>query len=74
MKTTKIIERNKVTAKKHCSNYDRDGNCIGAFFLFNKDKQSLDTTIDKAFAGKPCVVEKGCDFFERIVVKGIAVG
>ena len=42
--------------------------------FFNKDKQSLETTIDKAFAGKPCVVEKGCDFFENIVVRGIAGG
>ena len=40
-------------------------------FHFDKDIGALVTFIDPEFADEPCVVEKGCEFFEDIVVKGI---
>jgi|TARA_R100000656_G_scaffold53527_1_gene42310 hypothetical protein len=27
--------------------------------------------LDEKFAGKPCVVDKGCEYFDEIVTKGI---
>ena len=40
-------------------------------FHFNKEIGALVTFIDPDFAGKPCAVEDGCDFFEDVVVQGI---
>ncbi len=65
------ISRTPKVAKKTCSNYTRDDKCAGFMFHFNKELGALVTFVDPAFAGKPCVVEDGCDFFEDIVVQGI---
>tara|TARA_R110002020_G_scaffold11657_7_gene43588 strand:- start:40 stop:261 length:222 start_codon:yes stop_codon:yes gene_type:complete len=69
--TKKEIPRTTKIAKKYCSNYNRDDKCSGWMFHFDKDIGALVTFIDPEFADEPCVVEKGCEFFEDIVVKGI---
>jgi len=55
-------------ARKHCANWDR-GNCLGCM-LVRVDK-TLVMRLDEKFAGKPCVVDKGCEYFDEIVTKGI---
>ena len=67
----KEIPRTTKIAKKSCSNYTRDDMCAGFMFHFNKEIGALVTFIDPDFAGKPCMVEEGCDFFEDVVVQGI---
>tara|TARA_R100001480_G_scaffold67044_1_gene78625 strand:- start:361 stop:483 length:123 start_codon:yes stop_codon:yes gene_type:complete len=38
--------------------------------LVRVDK-TLVMRLDEKFAGKPCVVDKGCEYFDEIVTKGI---
>ena len=67
----KEIPRTTKVAKKYCSNYNRDDKCAGYMFNFNKELGALVTFVDPAFANKPCAIERGCDFFEDVVVQGI---
>tara|TARA_R100000750_G_scaffold20230_2_gene13216 strand:+ start:7831 stop:8052 length:222 start_codon:yes stop_codon:yes gene_type:complete len=65
------IPRTSKVAKKSCSNYTRDDECAGFMFHFNKELGALVTFVDPVFAGEPCAVKDGCDFFEDVVVQGI---
>ena len=55
-------------ARSYCSNWDA-GNCIGCIFSRKNDKLSI--TLDSKLSGKSCRVEKGCEFFESVVIPGI---
>ena len=54
-------------ARKHCANWN-NGKCLGCMFKREDDK--LYIHVDKDFAGKPCVVDEGCQYFDEIVLKG----
>ncbi len=62
---TKILN----IARQHCANWNA-GNCIGC--VFNRRHNKLFVSLDSDLSGKPCVVEKGCDYFEYVVIPGIA--
>jgi hypothetical protein len=55
-------------ARKHCANWNR-GNCLGCMFV--RVGKALIMRLDEKFVGKPCVVDKGCEYFDEIVTKGI---
>jgi len=55
-------------ARQHCANFNL-GICLGAMFKRVDDK--LTCCIDSKYAGKDCFVEKGCVYFEQIVIPGI---
>ena len=38
--------------------------------MFKRENDKLYIHVDKDFAGKPCVVDEGCHYFEEIVLKG----
>lgn len=61
----------KINAKKYCSNYKVSGNCAGWMMNVDRDKSRLIIHVDENFAGKPCQVAKGCEFFETVVVPSI---
>jgi len=54
-------------ARKYCANWDR-GICLGC--MFKRVDGELFMNLDKKFAGRPCVVDDGCRYFEKIVLKG----
>ena len=56
-------------ALKHCANWNA-GKCVGC--VFNRKHNKLFVSLDSKLSGKPCVVEKGCDYFEYVVIPGIA--
>ena len=55
-------------ARSYCSNWDA-GNCIGC--VFNRKDDKLSITLDSKLSGKSCRVERGCDFFDAVVIPGI---
>jgi|TARA_R110002020_G_scaffold35259_4_gene106610 hypothetical protein len=55
-------------ARSYCSNWDA-GNCIGC--VFNRKNDKLFITLDSKLSGKSCQVERGCDFFDSVVIPGI---
>ena len=55
-------------ARSYCSNWDA-GKCVGC--VFNRKDDKLSITLDSKLSGKPCRVEKGCEFFESVVIPGI---
>ena len=55
-------------ARSYCSNWDA-GKCIGC--VFNKKDDKVFVTLDSKLSGKPCRVEKGCEFFDSVVIPGI---
>ena len=62
---TKILN----IARQHCANWDA-GKCIGC--IFNRKNEKLFVSLDSKLKGKSCLVEKGCDYFESVVIPGIA--
>ena len=62
---TKILN----IARQHCANWNA-GKCVGC--VFNRKHNKLLVWLDSKLSGKPCVVEKGCDYFEYVVIPGIA--
>jgi hypothetical protein len=58
----------KSDARNNCANWNA-GKCLGAL-MFRKD-DVLHYTIDKDMHGKDCFIDKGCDYFDNIVVPGI---
>jgi|TARA_R110002126_G_scaffold228107_1_gene372605 hypothetical protein len=63
------MNRIKTIAQLNCANWNT-GKCIGC--VFSNKKNSLGYFIDSKLSGKDCRVEEGCDYFESIVVPGIA--
>ncbi len=58
----------KQDARKHCANWNA-GKCLGAM-MYRKDDE-LRFAMDEDKAGKDCIVEKGCDYFDNIVIPGM---
>ena len=56
------------TARRHCANFNV-GKCLGV--MFTRRTGTLTCQIDAKFANKDCIVEKGCTYFEQIVIPGI---
>ncbi len=56
-------------AMQHCSNWN-SGKCIGC--MVTKKNGRLKFFIDSSMSDKDCIVESGCDYFESIVIPGIA--
>ena len=54
-------------ARNNCANWN-NGKCLGCMFKRMENKLLLH--IDKKFAGKPCVVDDGCKYFDEVVLKG----
>ena len=63
------MKKIKSIASKYCSNWNA-GSCIGCMFIREDDK--LYTFISSELNGKPCIIEDGCEYFEEIVIPGIA--
>jgi hypothetical protein len=58
----------KQDARRYCANWDA-GKCLGAM-MYRKDGV-LRFVLDKDKADKDCAIEKGCDYFDNIVIPGI---
>jgi len=58
----------KTIARNYCANYNV-GKCLGC--MFTRETGVLSMKLDSKLAGKECSVEKGCDYFDAIVVPGI---
>jgi hypothetical protein len=58
-------------AKSYCANWD-NGNCLGC--MMKSTDNVLIFRISSRFANKPCQVKKKCDYFNNIVIPGIANG
>jgi len=59
----------KTIAQLNCANWNT-GKCIGC--VFSTKNNSLSYYIDSKLSGNECIVEEGCDYFESIVIPGIA--
>ena len=59
---------NKKDAMVHCANWNA-GKCLGAM-MYRKDGV-LRFVLDKDKADKDCAIEKGCDYFDNIVIPGM---
>jgi len=61
-------------AKNNCANWNA-GLCLGAMVLI-KYKKGMNPLIhqylDPELAGKPCIVNKGCHYFDNIVAPAIS--
>tara|TARA_B100002019_G_C21233251_1_gene581276 strand:- start:1171 stop:1371 length:201 start_codon:yes stop_codon:yes gene_type:complete len=66
-----MINSDLTKAKDYCCNYS-NGNCVGAMMVRVGD--SIITRVDGKKAGKPCMVNEGCDYFDNIVTKAIPNG
>ena len=55
-------------ARSYCSNWNA-GSCIGC--VFSRVDNKLSMVLDSKLSGKSCIVEKGCEFFESVVIPGI---
>ena len=62
------MSSNLTKAKQYCCN-DWSGNCTGA--MMKRENGRLYMWIDTDLEGKPCIADKGCDYFNNIVVKSI---
>jgi hypothetical protein len=40
--------------------------------VFNRNNDKLTISISSKLSGKQCIVEEGCDYFESVVIPGIA--
>ena len=58
----------KSDARNNCANWNA-GKCLGAL-MFRKDGV-LHCKIDKDMYDKDCFIDKGCDYFDKIVVPGM---
>ena len=56
-------------AMKSCANWDA-GSCLGC--MMKCENGRLIIKIDSNYANVPCSVEKGCDYFNNIVVPGLS--
>ena len=55
-------------ARNNCANFN-NGDCLGC--MFKRVNNKLVVRIDSKFVSKPCVVDKGCTYFDKIVKKGM---
>jgi|TARA_R100000781_G_scaffold114486_3_gene85425 hypothetical protein len=55
-------------ARKNCANFN-NGDCLGC--MFKREEDGLLMRIDSKFAARPCSVDKGCTYFDKIVMKGV---
>ena len=55
---------------EECNTISKETLCGLGCMLVRVDK-TLVMRLDEKFAGKPCVVDKGCEYFDEIVTKGI---
>jgi len=58
----------KQHARLHCANWDA-GKCLGCDMKTVENKLVLH--IDSKKENKDCVVDKGCGYFDRVVIPGI---
>ncbi len=63
-----VMDSQIQVARRNCANFD-NGNCLGCMFQ-RKDNKLL-MRLDSKYVNKPCVVDKGCTYFDKIVKKGI---
>ena len=61
---TKLIN----IARKHCDKFDV-GKCMGCVFI--RTDKGLFFKLEKKLTGRSCSVDKGCDYFETVVMPGI---
>tara|TARA_R100001082_G_C4311362_1_gene136875 strand:+ start:573 stop:782 length:210 start_codon:yes stop_codon:yes gene_type:complete len=61
---TKLIN----IARQYCANWDA-GKCVGCVFV--RKEKGLFFKLNKKLSGKKCSVDKGCDYFETVVIPGI---
>ena len=62
---TKLIN----IARQYCANWDA-GKCVGC--VFKKINNNLTCNVSSKLSGKNCSVDEGCDYFEAVVIPGIA--
>jgi len=58
----------KSDARRYCANWNA-GKCLGAM-MYRKDG-ILYFAMDTKKVDKDCVVDKGCDYFDNIVIPGM---
>ena len=62
---TKLIN----IATQYCANWDA-GRCVGC--VFTRKDDMLSYHLSSKLSGKNCSVDDGCDYFEAVVIPGIA--
>ena len=62
---TKLIN----IARQYCANWDA-GKCIGC--IFKREDEKLSYNLSSKYSGKNCFVDNGCEYFEAVVIPGIA--
>tara|TARA_R100001129_G_scaffold166307_1_gene133374 strand:+ start:245 stop:472 length:228 start_codon:yes stop_codon:yes gene_type:complete len=55
-------------ARAHCANWDA-GKCVGC--VFTRTEKGLSFRLSEKLSGQKCSVEKGCEYFENIVIPGM---
>ena len=59
----------KKDARDYCANWNT-GKCLGCMMYTTPDN-ILKMKIDSELANKDCVIDKGCDYFDMVVVPSI---
>ena len=62
---TKILN----IARQYCCNWNA-GKCVGC--VFTREDNKLKCSVVSDLSGKDCCVEEGCEYFETVVIPGIA--
>ena len=73
--------KGQTKARLHCANYDStDKTCLGIMLKVEKIKDEMGITRTKLFQwrdsekeGRICIVEQGCDYFDKVVAPIIRV-
>jgi hypothetical protein len=63
------MSRKSIIAKDYCANW-WSGKCQGV--MLARKEGRIVTWIDSKLAGKDCVADTGCDYFENIVIPSIS--
>ena len=63
------MKKSESVARQECANYNV-GKCSGVMFVRNESGKQIAQVLSKEHEGKDCFAEKGCDYFNQIVLKG----
>ena len=58
----------KNDAREYCANWN-SGECLGC--MMRTDGYVLKIRVDSKLAGKDCIINQGCDYFDMVVVPSI---
>jgi len=59
-------------ARRKCANYNV-GKCSGIMFIRNESGKQIYQVLSKEHEGKNCFADKGCDYFNQVVIRNVDV-